>query len=102
MPAAARHDWRPMNEATPGYRPSPWPGEDGGPRRRQIPTGPGPALDPGGIAAHANGSLYVVFGNHAHRLAPDLGVGTSVELPRRRPYNSFVIMPDGHLVTKDF
>ena len=57
---------------------------------------------PGGLAAHANGSLYVVFGNHAHRLAPDLSVEASAELPRDRPYNSFVILPDGTLVTKDF
>jgi hypothetical protein len=57
---------------------------------------------PGGLAAHANGSLYVVFGNHAHRLAPDLTVLASRELPRRLPYNSFVVLPDGHLVTKDF
>ena len=34
----------------------------------------GGAMWPGGLAAHANGSLYVVFGNHAHRLAPDLAV----------------------------
>ena len=57
---------------------------------------------PGGLAAHANGSLYVVFGSHAHRLAPDLTVLATAELPRDRPYNSFVILPDGTLVTKDF
>ena len=57
---------------------------------------------PGGLAAHANGSLYVVFGNHADRLSADLRVLASRELPRRVPYNSFVILPDGHLVTKDF
>jgi len=149
-----------------GYWPSRWPGEDGGPRRRQRPlTGDGPALEtehvevrsrdaiaatmvvlrepgevfllrhtlgpdaiawiervdpvtleplersedlaggptwPGGMAAHANGSLHVVFGNHAHRLAPDLNVLASRDLPRRRPYNSFVVVPDGHLLTKDF
>jgi hypothetical protein len=149
-----------------GYWPSRWPGEDGGPRRRQRPlTGEGPALDrahvavcsreaiaatmvvqrdpgelfllrhtagpdaiswvervdpvtletvarsadlaggptwPGGMAAHANGSLHVVFGNHAHRLGPDLTALASRELPRRLPYNSFVVVPDGHLVTKDF
>jgi hypothetical protein len=149
-----------------GYGPSRWPGEDGGPRRRQRPlTGEGPALDrahvavcsreaiaatmvvqrdpgelfllrhtagpdaiswvervdpvtletvarsddlaggptwPGGMAAHANGSLHVVFGNHAHRLGPDLTALASRELPRRLPYNSFVVVPDGHLVTKDF
>ncbi len=149
-----------------GYWASRWPGEDGGPRRRQCPLGGrGPALEaehvevrsreavaatmvvlrepgevyllrhsvgpdtiawvervdpitleavarfvdlaggptwPGGIAAHANGSLHVVFGNHAHRLAPDLSVLASRELPRLLPYNSFVVAPDGCLVTKDF
>ena len=57
---------------------------------------------PGSLAAHANGSLYVVFGNHAHRLDPDLSVVASATLPRHRPYNGFVVLPDGHLVTKDF
>jgi hypothetical protein len=149
------------------YWKSSWPGEDGGPKRRQIATnvsipritnskqlevvsrdalamtmpivGPNdelflqrvmPGLDsvawvekidpltletiiqseqlaggpmwPGGIAAHANGSLYVVFGNHAHRLSTDLSVIASTELPRVRPYNSFVILPSGHIATKDF
>lgn len=152
----------------PGLWPSPWPAEDGGPRRLQVPagtgtTGPGfvagavdvvsreaPAATmavlrdpgevfllrhtggegavawveridpvtleplarsadlaggptwPGGLAAHADGSLHVVFGNHAHRLAADLSVLASVELPRYAPYNSFVTLPDGYLVTKDF
>jgi hypothetical protein len=57
---------------------------------------------PGSIAAHANGSLYVVFGNHAHRLGPDLVPLADTALPRHRPYNGFVVLPDGHLVTKDF
>jgi hypothetical protein len=57
---------------------------------------------PGSIAAHANGSLYVVFGHHAHRLGPDLVPLAATELPRHRPYNGFVLLPDGHLVTKDF
>lgn len=154
-------------EVAPGYWPSPWPGEDGGPARRQAPSGdrglgirPGERLEvtsrdvpaatmvvlrepgeiyllrhtggddaisfveridpeslepvtrspdlgggptwPGGLAAHANGSLYVAFGNHVHRLGPDTAPITSRTLPRRRPYNSFVILADGHLVTKDF
>ena len=63
---------------------------------------PGGPTWPGGMAAHANGSLHVVFGNHAHRLAPDLTVVASRALPRHLPYNSFVIVPDGHLITKDF
>lgn len=57
---------------------------------------------PGSIAVHANGSIYVVFGNHVHRLDTELSVLATTELPRLRPYNGFVIMPDGHLVTKDF
>jgi hypothetical protein len=150
-----------------GYWPSPWPAEDGGPRRTQAPRSghglglrPGAALEvlsrevpaatmvvlrdpgeayllrhtfgtdavswverfdpetlelierspdlpggptwPGGVAAHANGSLYVVFGRHAHRLGPDTVPVASRRLPRERPYNSFVVLPDGCLVTKDF
>jgi hypothetical protein len=65
----------------------------------ELPAGP---TWPGGIAAHANGSLHVVFGRYAHRLAPDLRVLASRRLPRARPYNSFVVLADGHLVTKDF
>ena len=57
---------------------------------------------PGGIAALADGALVVVFGNHAHRLTADLEVEASVTLPRVAAYNSFVVLPDGHLVTKDF
>ncbi|MGO8871549.1 MAG: hypothetical protein ACLQPH_09150 [Acidimicrobiales bacterium] len=57
---------------------------------------------PGSIAVHANGSLYVVFGNHAHRLGADLEVLAEAALPRPRPYNGLLILPDGHLVTKDF
>jgi hypothetical protein len=57
---------------------------------------------PGSLAVHANGSLYVVFGNHAHRLTPELSVTATADLPRHRPYNGFVILPDGHLVAKDF
>ena len=149
-----------------GYRRGPWPCEDGGPARQQVPgpghrglavTGPlqvtsrlAPVLTmavtrdpgevyvlrhpvgdradcsvervdpitleplavsdklaggptwPGSIGAHANGSLYVVFGNHAHRLDPGLTTVASASLPRDRPYNGFVVMADGTLVTKDF
>jgi hypothetical protein len=57
---------------------------------------------PGGIGAHANGSIYVVFGNHAHRLDADLHLLASRTLPHERPFNSFVVLPDGCLITKDF
>ena len=71
------------------------------PRAESVDLPGGPAW-PGGIAVHGDGALHVVFGNHAHRLDPHLRVEASVELPRRAPYNSFVTLPDGHLVTKDF
>ena len=63
---------------------------------------PGGPAWPGGVGVHDNGDLYVVFGNHAHRLDRQLQLRASRELPRHRPYNSFVVLPDGYLVTKDF
>jgi hypothetical protein len=57
---------------------------------------------PGGLGAVEGGSIHVVFGNHAHRLDEDLAVAATRRLPRDRPYNSFVPLADGHLVTKDF
>lgn len=57
---------------------------------------------PGGMAAHSNGSLHVVTGNHAHRLSADLELVASAELPAPRPYNSFVVLADGTLAMKDF
>lgn len=68
---------------------------------RSIELAGGPTW-PGGVAAHANGSLYVVFGRHLHRLRADLSVVASRSLARNRPYNSFVVLPGGEIVTKDF
>ncbi len=151
--------------STPGYWPSPWPGEDGGPARLCAPDGPGLAIQgnetlavtsrpapgatmvvlrdaneifltgltfgaecdawverldpttlaplarstalaagpwwPGGIAAHANGSLYVTAGRWCHRLDVDCRPLASRQLPQERPYNSLVVLPDGVLVMKD-
>jgi hypothetical protein len=64
----------------------------------ELPGGP---WWPGGVALHDNGSLHVVHGRWAHRLSRALDVEASYELPRDRPYNSFVTLPDGNLVTKD-
>ena len=69
---------------------------------RRSPDLAGGPMWPGGLAAHGDGSLHVVFGDHAHRLAADTSLLTSTRLPRHRPYNSFVTLPDGHLATKDF
>jgi hypothetical protein len=159
-----------MTSPLAGYWPSPWPAEDGGPRRGQAPrpddgrgvhgfdlgrrltatcrdlfastmtvlrepgevfvlahsVGPGcvswverihpeslepeqssPELEggpfwPGGLAAHADGSLYVTFGRYCHRLEADtLAVAGSCRLPRDRPYNSLVVLDSGFLAMKD-
>jgi hypothetical protein len=67
----------------------------------RSPDLPGGPFWPGGVAAHANGSLYVTYGRWCHRLGPDCSVLAARELPRERPYNSAVVLPDGHLVMKD-
>jgi hypothetical protein len=54
------------------------------------------------VGVHPDGGIHVVFGNHAHRLDAALQPVASRELPRPKPYNSFVVLADGHLVTKDF
>ncbi len=69
---------------------------------QRSPDLPGGRPWPGGLAAHANGSLYVTFGRWCHRLAPDCSVLAARQLPREGPYNSLLILPDGHLVMKDF
>ena len=56
---------------------------------------------PGGLAAHANGDIYMVLGRWAHRLSPELEVLASHRLPVERPHNSFVILDGGELVMKD-
>jgi hypothetical protein len=67
----------------------------------RSPDLPGGPWWPGGVAAHANGSLYVAHGRWCHRLDPGLTVVAARELPRDRPYNSLVVLADGHLVMKD-
>jgi len=62
---------------------------------------PGGPFWPGGIAAHANGDLHVVFGRWAHRLSADLELIASHRLPVERPHNSFVVLDGGELVIKD-
>ena len=66
-----------------------------------TPKLPGGQYWPGGIAAHANGDIYMVFGRWAHRLSAGLEVLASHRLPVPRPHNSFVILDGGEIVTKD-
>lgn len=68
-------------------------------RSDDLPAGP---MWPGGVVAHADGSLVVTYGRWCHKLGADLSVLARHELPRDRPYNSLVVLPDGALVMKDF
>jgi hypothetical protein len=66
-----------------------------------TPRLPGGRYWPGGLAAHANGDLHMVFGCWAHRLTPGLDVLASHRLPVDGPHNSFVVLDGSELVTKD-
>lgn len=66
-----------------------------------TPRLPAGAWWPGGLAAHANGDLYMVLGRWIHRLTPDLDVIASHRLPVPKPHNSFMILDGGELVMKD-
>ena len=155
----------------PGYLATPWPGEDGGPDRLQVPHGnSGPGLRdgerlaftsrrtwlstmtllgapgevyllthsairarlglattsrvelidpltlktvrhsprlaggpmwPGGMALHRNGDLYVVYGRYLHRLDRACQPLAMLKLPVNEAYNSFVILDNGLIVTKN-
>jgi hypothetical protein len=56
---------------------------------------------PGGLAVLADGAVLVVQGRWIHRLAPDLSVERSRQLPVDAPHNSFVALGDGSIATKD-
>ncbi len=56
---------------------------------------------PGGMAIHRNGDLYVVYGRYAHRLNRRCVPLASLQLPMNQPYNSFVVLDNGLMVTKN-
>ncbi len=62
---------------------------------------PGGPMWPGGMAIHRNGDIYVVYGRYAHRLDRDCGLKATFALPMDQAYNSFVILDNGHIVTKN-
>lgn len=62
---------------------------------------PGGPMWPGGLAVHRNGDLYVVYGRYAHRLNRHCVLKQSRMLPVNQPYNSFVVLDNGLIVTKN-
>jgi hypothetical protein len=67
----------------------------------ESPRLPGGPMWPGGMAVHANGDLYVVYGRWAHRLDRDCRVKASLKLPVNGAYNSFVVLDCGLIVAKN-
>ena len=69
--------------------------------RAQSPRLRGGPMWPGGMALHRQGDLFVVYGRYLHRLSPDCELLASLQLPLNAPYNSFVILDNGLIVTKN-
>jgi len=67
-------------------------------RSPRLPGGP---MWPGGMALHRNGDLFVVYGRYLHRLDRQCQPLASLQLPIDAPYNSFVVLDNGMLVTKN-
>lgn len=68
---------------------------------KRSPRLPGGPMWPGGMAVHRDGQLIVVYGRYAHTLSRDCTLLRSMELPINAPYNSFVILDNGLVVTKN-
>jgi hypothetical protein len=68
---------------------------------RRSPRLPGGPMWPGGMAIHRNGDIYVAYGRWAHRLGRDCAPLASLKLPVDQPYNAFVILDNGLIVTKN-
>ena len=56
---------------------------------------------PGGMAVHANGDIIVVYGRYAHKLNRQCKLIASFLLPVNEAYNSFVVLDNGLIVTKN-
>lgn len=69
--------------------------------QQRSPRLAGGPMWPGGMALHACGELIVVYGRHAHRLGLDCTLRRSHVLPEDQPYNGFVVLDNGLIVTKN-
>ncbi|MFM7004323.1 MAG: hypothetical protein ACKOXN_10370, partial [Limnohabitans sp.] len=69
--------------------------------RAQSPRLAGGPMWPGGMAILGNGHVLVVYGRHAHLLNRQCVLLQSKQLPLHEPYNSFVVLANGLVVTKN-
>jgi hypothetical protein len=66
----------------------------------QSPRLTGGPMWPGGMAVHRSGDLPVVYGRYAHRLDRHCAPQAKFCLPLDEPYDSFVLLDNGLVVTK--
>jgi len=69
--------------------------------RKKSPRLPGGPMWPGGMAVLGNGLVLVVYGRYAHLLNRQCELLRSKKLPINEPYNSFVVLANGLVVTKN-
>ena len=67
-------------------------------RSEDLPLGP---FWPGGMAVLGDGSVVVAQGRYVHRLGSDLVRQASRRMDVEAPHNSFVVLADGSVATKD-
>ena len=68
---------------------------------RRSPRLRGGPMWPGGMAIHRNGDVLVVYGRYAHRLNRQCELLATFKCPVNAPYNSFVFLDNGLMVTKN-
>jgi hypothetical protein len=68
---------------------------------RRSPALAGGPMWPGGVALHRNGDLIVAYGRYLHRIDRDCVPRASLALPHDLPYNGFVVLDNGLVVTKN-
>jgi hypothetical protein len=69
--------------------------------RSRSPRLAGGPMWPGGMAVLGNGLVLVVYGRHAHLLNRHCELLHTQQLPVNEPYNSFVVLENGLVVTKN-
>mgnify|MGYP000025788496 FL=1 len=69
--------------------------------RCQSPRLAGGPMWPGGMAVLGNGHVLVLYGRYAHLLNRQCELLRSKQLPINEPYNSFVVLANGLVVTKN-
>lgn len=69
--------------------------------RCQSPRLSGGPMWPGGMAVLGNGHVLVVYGRHAHLLNRQCELIHTQQLPINEPYNSFVVLENGLVITKN-